>query len=187
MARCYIFELSMSMKQLDRHSSNAVRSRSCALFPGALGDFICFLPALQTLARDSEVDLFARSEFADIVASEVTVHALESHEVSRLFTANIAEDQPLRNFLARMRRSIRGWAAGRAISYAVLGRSLAAGRRYFRFNRMTAKPIKSTTISPVCAGTAPFRVNHKLHCAPRELLGALISGRRASFTTDRFW
>ena len=127
MAKCYIFELSMSMKQLDRQSSNALRSRSCVLFPGALGDFICLLPALQTLARDCEVDLFARSEFADIVASEVTVHSLESHEVSRLFTANIAEDQPSQNFFGAY-AAVYSWLGSRQSDFVQRLRALSGGR-----------------------------------------------------------
>ena len=42
------------------------RTKICVIFPGALGDFICFLPVLQTLARAARVDLFARSEFAEL-------------------------------------------------------------------------------------------------------------------------
>jgi ADP-heptose:LPS heptosyltransferase len=127
MAKCYIFELSMSMKQLDRHSSNTVRARSCVIFPGALGDFICFLPALQTLVRDSEIDLFARSEFAEIVTSEVSVRSLESHEVSRLFTADIAEEQSLQNFFGAY-AAVYSWLGSRQSDFVQRLRSLSGGR-----------------------------------------------------------
>ena len=96
--KCYIFNLLKSMKQIEHCRSDTPRSKSCVLFPGALGDFICFLPALQMLARDTEVHLFARSEFADIVPSGVTVRTIECHEISRLFIADAAEDQRLQKF-----------------------------------------------------------------------------------------
>jgi len=97
LAKCYIFKLSKSMKQINHDPSEAVRSRICVLFPGALGDFVCFLPALQALVRDADVDLFARSEFADIVPGGVAVRSLEGNEISRLFAPDDAEDQRLRN------------------------------------------------------------------------------------------
>ena len=59
--------------------------RICVIFPGALGDFICFLPALQMLAEISPVDLFARSEFAELAPNDVAVYSLEHPEIGRLF------------------------------------------------------------------------------------------------------
>lgn len=55
------------------------------IFPGALGDFICFLPVLEALARTAPIDLFARSEFAELAPQGVRVRSLEHAEVSRLF------------------------------------------------------------------------------------------------------
>ena len=98
LGKCYSFELSKSMKQMHHRPSNTLRSKIAVLFPGALGDFICFLPALQKLAQTAEVDLFARSEFADIVPRGVTVRSLECNQISRMFTANAAEDQRLQDF-----------------------------------------------------------------------------------------
>jgi ADP-heptose:LPS heptosyltransferase len=68
------------------------------LFPGALGDFICFLPTLETLVRDADVDLFARREFADIVPPGVRVRSLDCREISQLFVAYRCEEQRLRDF-----------------------------------------------------------------------------------------
>jgi ADP-heptose:LPS heptosyltransferase len=57
----------------------------CVLFPGALGDFICFLPGLELLRRNAEVDVFAQTEFRDLTPAGVDVHSLERYEVRRLF------------------------------------------------------------------------------------------------------
>src|ERR1043165_4665140 len=77
MAECYSFVSLKSMKTADQDSSKPVRPRVCAIFPGALGDFICFLPALQSLTSSARVDLFARSEFAALVPPDVVAHSLE--------------------------------------------------------------------------------------------------------------
>ena len=74
--------------------------RTLVLFPGALGDFICFLPALESLAREATVDLFARAEFADLVPVTVKVHSLECYEIRRLFVPGAAEEKRLAEFFA---------------------------------------------------------------------------------------
>lgn len=72
--------------------------RSLVLFPGALGDFICFFPALQTLSRCAQVDLLAQSAFADLVPPTVRVRSLECCEISRLFVPGSAQEERMRNF-----------------------------------------------------------------------------------------
>jgi ADP-heptose:LPS heptosyltransferase len=83
--KCYSFALAMSIKSFDPASAASALSRACVIFPGALGDFVCFLPALQALRRECEIDLFARSEFAGIVPSGVKVRSLECAEIRNLF------------------------------------------------------------------------------------------------------
>jgi ADP-heptose:LPS heptosyltransferase len=73
------------MKSIERHSDEPVRQKICVLFPGALGDFICFMPALQSLAQQATVDLFAQSAFSELVVDGIRVSSLESTEVSELF------------------------------------------------------------------------------------------------------
>jgi ADP-heptose:LPS heptosyltransferase len=72
--------------------------RVCVLFPGALGDFICCLPALQVLAQTAAVDVFARGEFAAIAPEGITVRSLHRPEISILFTADGAVDGQARGF-----------------------------------------------------------------------------------------
>ena len=72
------------MKSMKRDNSD-IRAKICVIFPGALGDFICFLPALQALQERAAIDLFARSEFADLVLPGITVSSLERWEISGLF------------------------------------------------------------------------------------------------------
>jgi ADP-heptose:LPS heptosyltransferase len=74
--------------------------RALVLFPGALGDFICFLPALRALAETAFVDLFARSEFADLLPERVRVRSLESYEINRLFVPDVGNEDRMRRFFA---------------------------------------------------------------------------------------
>ncbi len=93
--KCYSVALAMSIKPFDRSSLKTNSLRACVIFPGALGDFICFLPALQALSRATRVDLYAHSEFADIAPATVTVRSLECAEISSLFVATTPNDSRL--------------------------------------------------------------------------------------------
>jgi len=95
LAKCYSVAPAMSMKRLHPSSMTTRPTRACAILPGALGDFICFLPALQCLLQGHRVDLFARSEFAELVPSGVTVRSLESAEISSLFVETTPQDSRL--------------------------------------------------------------------------------------------
>lgn len=86
------------MKTAPSSLSTPENQRLCVLFPGALGDFICCLPAMQALTRKGNVDVFARSEFAGIVADPMTVRSLERREITKLFSADGAADEQVRSF-----------------------------------------------------------------------------------------
>ena len=79
---------------------NALTPRLLAIFPGALGDFLCFLPALRILSQDRPVDLFARTEFVDLVPSTVTVYSLECRQIHRLFVPQSGQEEDLRDFFS---------------------------------------------------------------------------------------
>lgn len=68
------------------------------IFPGALGDFVCFLPALRKLAEKGKVDLLARAEYADLVPTTLWVGSRERYEVSRLFAPGAEQDARLKAF-----------------------------------------------------------------------------------------
>ena len=91
------------MKSHGLESEDSGSARVLALFPGALGDFICFLPALRALAENGRVDLLARSEYVAIAPPDVTTTSLERYEVSRLFVAGCEGDERVRRFFAPYR------------------------------------------------------------------------------------
>ena len=77
-----------------------VRDKILAIFPGALGDFICFLPTLDKLTRDGEIDLFTRTEYGDLLPASVKMRSLECYEISRLFVSGVEEEEKLKRFFA---------------------------------------------------------------------------------------
>ena len=97
------------------------------LFPGALGDFICFLPALEFLARDRSVDLFARSAYADLLLPAIHLSSIERHEIGRLFVVGAGRDEALRRFLDPY-RVIYSWTGSGDENFVTNIRTLAGGR-----------------------------------------------------------
>ena len=78
--------------------SIAERKRSLVIFPGALGDFLCFLPTLRFLSQNNAVDLLARREFADLVSPTVNVGSLERYEIRKLFVSGSSKEARLHDF-----------------------------------------------------------------------------------------
>jgi len=88
------------------------KPKTLVIFPGALGDFVCFLPALKSIVRRHQhVDVLARSEYAGLLA-HVPVRSIERPEISRLFYEPADEDESLRAFFAHY-RNIYSWIGGR--------------------------------------------------------------------------
>ena len=86
------------MKSFPHEAAKSAQPRVCVLFPGALGDFVCLLPALQSLAREAKVDVFARAEFADLVTARVVVRSLERPEIRKLFVDEVTDEETLKCF-----------------------------------------------------------------------------------------
>jgi ADP-heptose:LPS heptosyltransferase len=109
------------------------KPRIAILFPGALGDFICFLPTLHALAEEALVEIFAKTEFADIVAPEMHLSALERYEINRLYVAGTAFERQVQDFFSAY-DYVYSWMGGGVDVFASeLGR-LAPGRaRVFAF------------------------------------------------------
>jgi ADP-heptose:LPS heptosyltransferase len=68
------------------------RDRVLVIFPGALGDLVCVLPALRALARRYEgcsFELMARADLADFAVGRMGIsrgHSIDRREVSTLFS-----------------------------------------------------------------------------------------------------
>ena len=100
--------------------------KSCVIFPGTLGDFICFLPALQLLAQISPVDLFARSEFAELAPAGVAVYSVEHPEIGRLFGGRLTAGETTLDF--RTYHAVYSWHGSGSREFIERLQAAAAGR-----------------------------------------------------------
>jgi len=127
MAKCYIFDRLKSMNSFETLRAQINPPRVCVLFPGALGDFICFLPALYELTKSNSVDLLARSDFAAIAPHGVRVLSLERFEVRQLFMDDGAHDQRVSQFFAAY-TAIYSWFASQQPVFVDQLQTVAPGR-----------------------------------------------------------
>jgi ADP-heptose:LPS heptosyltransferase len=102
----------------------------CVLFPGALGDFICFLPTLEILKQNAEVDFFARPEFSELVSPPVRVRSLDCFEVRQLFVPGAARDDALYSFFGSY-AAIFSWTGERERQFVNQLIHVSGGRAHF--------------------------------------------------------
>src|ERR1700675_946237 len=83
----------------EKHTSRATR-RVLVIFPGALGDLMCLMPALSAISRrhpGASVELMVRFELARLVAGRSVVaraHSIDASEVAALFADEMADKAP---------------------------------------------------------------------------------------------
>ncbi len=117
----------------------APRAKVCVLFPGALGDFLCFLPALQSIAQSADVEVYAQSDFADLVPSRVTVHSLERAPVRELFTSDPEALEQAKSFFAGY-AAIYSWLGSREPEFTDRLRAASLGKaQIFPFRPQAAR------------------------------------------------
>lgn len=146
------------------------------LFPGALGDFICFLPALDALARDREVDLLARTEYADLAPPRIRTGSLERYEISRLFVAGAEQEERLELFFGSY-SSVYSWMGSGRRDFVSRLETLCGGRlRIFPFRPEDSRvPVVDYFLS--CLGVE----------RPRELPPYIPVRAEASAWSEEFW
>lgn len=121
------------MKSHETRWADSSSAKICVIFPGALGDFICFLPALRALASTAPVDLFARTEFGAIAPRGVVVESLERPEIGQLFQRGPWQDERTRRFFRTYDR-VYSWLGSRDANFvAGLGAVLGLRSRVFPF------------------------------------------------------
>ena len=155
----------MSMNSAETSPVPSDMPRACVLFPGALGDFVCFLPALYRLVNSIAVDLFARSEYAAIAPPTVTVHSLERYELRQLFIADGAADPRVQQFFSRY-AAIYSWFASqqpvfveqiqkasqqRAQIFSFRPEQLAIHQADYYLSCLASKSKEGQTLEPVVA------------------------------------
>ncbi len=84
--------------------------RVLVIFPGALGDFVCVMPAVEAIAarhRGASIELMARAELARLAAGRTAVargYSIDAPQVSALFSESSAASPEAREFFARYER-----------------------------------------------------------------------------------
>ncbi len=127
------------MKSFPQEAAKSAQPRICVLFPGALGDFVCLLPALQSLTREAEVDLFARADFADLVPARVAVRSLERPEIRMLFVDEAIEEEALHDFFTGY-TEIYSWLGSRQQQFVRRLQSVSRGKaKVFPFRPITGR------------------------------------------------
>jgi ADP-heptose:LPS heptosyltransferase len=111
---------------------------SLVLFPGALGDFVCFLPTLERISLEGRVHVLSRAEFADLVSSSMRVCSLDRYEINRLFVKGGADEQRVQDFFSPY-RSIYSWFGAAHEPFAEELKRATRGRaRLFSFRPVAA-------------------------------------------------
>jgi heptosyltransferase-3 len=93
-----------------RQSMNRSKSRALIIFPGALGDFICLLPAIQALSRrypEITFELMARADLARLALQRTPItagHSIDRPEIASLFIENGGDSYPVRSFFGQFER-----------------------------------------------------------------------------------
>ncbi len=112
------------------------RARVLVIFPGALGDLICLVPALRALARrhrGAALELMAREELARFAVGRTGVaraHSIDRREVAALFAGDVAIEMP-GEFFAAFARVYSFFASDDEHFRRSLERAAAAGRVSF--------------------------------------------------------
>jgi hypothetical protein len=136
--------------QLNRREEGG---RALAIFPGALGDFVCFLPALDYLARGRAADLLARTEYGDLVPASIRAGSIERREIARLFVAG-ADLREAEKFFQPYDEVYSWSGGGDAVFRANFARVAGAKGRLFPFRPAASRP-HITDYYLGCVGAPP--------------------------------
>ena len=113
--------------------------RGLVLFPGALGDFVCFLPTLEFLAERMPIDLLARTEFSELVPARVKVGSHERFEIRRLFVSGGGGDEKVRSFFQTYGYTYSWMGSGDSIFRQELQTAIQGRLRIFQFHPMNSQ------------------------------------------------
>jgi ADP-heptose:LPS heptosyltransferase len=193
------------MNSLYNNAPVPSHGKICVLFPGALGDFICFVPTLELITEAGQVDVYARREFADLVPEGVTVKSLERSAIRRLFTPGVEPEDEAQRFFADY-SVIYSWLGSqqadfvRRITRASFGRAQVfpfrpAGRgvhqvdHYLSCLGIDRMPQRQPVIQlgdEAIRWRADFWTKHKLNGRPVLALGAGSGAREKNWPEEFF-
>lgn len=114
-------------------------SRGLIIFPGALGDLICFLPAIQMLVRRYPQvgwELMAREELTRFAVQRTKIlggHSIDRREVALLFSEGGGESKVAREFFGQFERIDCFFASDNALFCSSLTKAAQGSVRMYPF------------------------------------------------------
>ena len=141
--------------------------RVLVIFPGALGDLVCVVPAIEALAarhRGASIELMARAELARLAAGRTAVargYSIDAPQVSRLFSESSAADPEAREFFGRYERIYSFFASNDARFRNALGAATDGEVSFHPFRPVDDFPggphIAAAYLRSIGAADAPMR------------------------------
>ncbi|MPZ77973.1 MAG: hypothetical protein GEU77_15780 [Deltaproteobacteria bacterium] len=178
--------------------------RVLAIFPGALGDFICFLPALERLAERSVIDVLARTEFSDLAPLNVQVGSLERFEIRSLFVSGGSQHEKVRGFFESYAATYSWLGSRQAIFEQELSSATHQKVRLFPFRPVRMRMHQAEyylscldelpTISPPCVRPKPKAVEwtrayweqNSIGCKPMLAIAPGSGAREKNWPVNSF-
>lgn len=158
-----MIELDTMTATLDTISS---AGRVLVIFPGALGDFVCVMPAINAIAarhRDASIELIARAELARLATGRTVVargHSIDAPQVSALFSESCTANHKAREFFAGYERIYSFFASSDARFRTQLGAATGGEVSFHPFrpidNYPSAPHIASAYLRSIREADAPL-------------------------------
>ena len=150
--------------------------RILVIFPGALGDLICLVPAIRAIARrhrDSSIELMARPELARFAVGRIGIgagHSIDRREVSTLFREKSAPDEAAVEFFGQFAAIYSFFAADDPDFRRLLAASTGGAASFHRFRPDGEGHISRLYLESVDAAREPL--DSHLDLSPADLSSA---------------
>jgi len=156
--------------------SGWIHTRVLAIFPGALGDLICFVPALRAIERrhrGAAIELMARGELARFAAGRMCVaaaHSIDRREMMLLFAEAGAD---ARAFFGGFQRIYSFFAAGNRSFRQALAIASNAELSFHRFRPEGSGHVAAAYLEAL--GEPADALECRIDLRPEDFAGARLS------------
>jgi len=152
--------------------------RVLVIFPGALGDLMCMLPALAAISRrhpGASVELMARGELARLAAGRTVVargHSIDAREVGELFSDEPPVNLNARRFFVDFDRIYSFFASDDPRFRARLAAATDAGVSFHPFRPSGEGHVAAAYLRAIEADEAAAPADARLEPTPDDLAAA---------------
>jgi heptosyltransferase-3 len=172
--------------------SREVAARALVIFPGALGDLVCAVPAIRAIARrhpGTRLELMARADLARFAVGRIAQvardHSIDSREMSAMFRAGGGADESARAFFGTFGAIHSFFAAGDACFRGSL-REAASGApvSFYPFRPEGGGHVAQEYLRAVGAASEP--ADPSIELSQSDLDGAIQVLARSGLERARF-